>query len=149
MVGRIYAGERDRDVLLRQLSQGGYRGCGRRGGVLDLRSLVVHVLELLASGDVAALKAWSKQDKSVVRMVWNTPNYQLFFDKNALTFRRMVQVPQFTCFTSTKVLVLTFCPHITALRVELRREIHERASVSRRDIYYYVYIVICTVYSST
>jgi hypothetical protein len=52
----------------------------------------VHVLELLASGDVAALKAWSKQDKSVVGMVWNTPNYQLFFDKNALTFRRVVQV---------------------------------------------------------
>ena len=48
-MGRIYTGERDRDVLLRQLSQGGYRACGRRGGVLDLRSLVVHVLELLAS----------------------------------------------------------------------------------------------------
>jgi hypothetical protein len=49
VVDRIYAGERDRDALLRSLWEGGYRGGGRRGGMLDLRSLVVHVLELLAS----------------------------------------------------------------------------------------------------
>jgi hypothetical protein len=97
VVDRIYAGERDRDVLLRALSEGGYRGCGRRGGVLDLRSLVAHVLELLASADVAALKAWSKQDKSVVNMVWNTPNFERFFDRHALTFRRIVQLVSQSC----------------------------------------------------
>jgi hypothetical protein len=97
VLDRIYAGERDRDALLRSLSEGGYRGGGRRGGILDLRSLVVHVLELLASEDSASLKASSKKDKGVVKIVWGTPNFQRFFDRHAPTFRRIVQLCETSC----------------------------------------------------
>jgi hypothetical protein len=144
VVDRIYAGERDRDVLLRRLSEGGYVGCGRRGGVLDLRSLVVHVLELLVSGDVAALKAWSKQDKSVVSMVWNTPNYQLFFDKNAPTFRRIVQVLRvvhlFYQYKSTS----TYSPpayYSSPSRAAPRN--------SRASVFFQVRYVLLCIYSNT
>ena len=97
VVDRIYAGERDRDALLRSLSEGGYKGCGWGGGILDLRSLVVHVLERLESEDAASLKAASKKDKTVVNAVWSTPNFQRFFDKHAPTFRRMVQLCEISC----------------------------------------------------
>jgi hypothetical protein len=97
VLDRMYAGERDRDVLLQRLSEGGYRGCGRSGGILDLRSLVVHVLELLVSEDAASLKDLSKKDKSVVNMVWGTPNFHKFFDRHALTFRRIVQLCETSC----------------------------------------------------
>jgi hypothetical protein len=97
VLDRIYAGERDRDALLRQLWEGGYKGCGRRGGILDFRSFVVRVLELLASEDAASLKASSKKDKTVVNAVWSTPHFQRFFDKHALTFRRIVQLCETSC----------------------------------------------------
>ena len=97
VLDRMYSGERDRDVLLQRLSEGGYRGCRRSGGILDLRSLVVHVLELLVSEDAASLKASSKQDKGVVNIVWSTPNFQHFFDRHALTFRRIVQLCETSC----------------------------------------------------
>jgi hypothetical protein len=97
VVDRIYAGECDRDALLRSLWEGGYRGCGRSGGILDLRSLVVHVLERLSSEDAASLKASSKQDKGVVHFVWGTPHFQHFLDRHALTFRRIVQLCETSC----------------------------------------------------
>ncbi len=97
VLDRIYAGERDRDALLRSLLEGGCMGGGRRGGILDLRSFVVHVLERLASEDAAALKSRSKRDKMVVNSVWSTPNFQRFFDKHALTFRRIVQLCETSC----------------------------------------------------
>ena len=92
VIDLIYQGERGKDVLLSRVS-----GAKARGKKLDFRSFILHVIHLLESEDVASLMAASKKDHSLKMTVWTRPNYEEFFDRNASTFRRIVQLCDKSC----------------------------------------------------
>jgi hypothetical protein len=92
VIDLIYQGERGKDVLLSRVS-----GAMARGKKLDFRSFILHVIQLLESEDVASLMAASKKDHSLKMTVWTRPNYEEFFDRNASTFRRIVQLCDKSC----------------------------------------------------